>query len=191
MPARKSGSQNSFELWCFTYWCAVAIVLAWAAWQRFALPQEPITDPDTWDYLCPAVGQLSGNGFVHSGGRNFIYPTFICFLLGIFRDFRAITIAQHLLGLAAGGMLLLTWRRVRDFISRPVLNRAAHAWLGLLAAATYLFAIDPMHFEMQIRPEAICGFLLILNFFSFCSSSTGVFAPEKMRFACLWAGGGL
>ena len=165
MLAHKGGSQNKLELWCFAYRCAVAIVFAWAAWQRFHLPQEPITDPDTWDYLCPAVGQLSGSGFVHSGGRNFVYPTFICFPLGIFRDFRAITIAQHILGLAAGGVLLLTWRRLRDFISRPVLNRAVHAWLGLLASATYLFATDPIHFEMQIRPEGICGLLLVLNFF--------------------------
>lgn len=165
MLAHKSGSQNNLALWCFAYWCAVAIVFAWAAWQRFCLPQEPIADPDTWDYLCPAVGQLSGSGFVHSGGRNFVYPTFICFLLGISRDFRAITIAQHLLGLAAGGVLLLTWRRIRDFVSRPALSRTVYAWLGLLAAAIYLIATDPIHCEMQIRPEAICGFLLILNFF--------------------------
>ena len=32
-------------------------------------------------------------------------------------------------------------------------------------SATYLSAIDPIHFEMQIRPEGICGLLLVLNFF--------------------------
>ena len=51
--------------------------------------------------------------------RNSIYPGFVYLLLGLFRDFRAIIIAQHLLGLVAGGMLLLTWHRLRVFVAHP------------------------------------------------------------------------
>ena len=97
------------------YWIVVAALFALAAWQRFSLPLDPTADPDTWGYLSPALEKLTGGAFIHNG-RNFLYPGFLFLLLRLFGDFRAITITQHLLGLGAGGLLLLTWQRTGVFI---------------------------------------------------------------------------
>ncbi len=149
----------------FAYWIAVAVIFAWAAWLRFRLPLDPIAVPDTWGYLSPALRKLIGAEFGHTYGRNFIYPGFVYLLLRVFGDFRAITVTQHLLGLIAGGMLLLTWRRIRDFIPSAHLPRPIHRYLGLLAAAIYMFSREPLCFEMDIRPEGICGFLIAINLY--------------------------
>lgn len=61
-------------------------------------------------------------------------------------------------------MLLLTWRRALVFLPNPgVGRRVAHDALGLIAAAVFLVASDPIHLEMQIRPEGVCAFLLSIN----------------------------
>ena len=81
----------------------LALVLGLAARARFAWPQWPVADPDTWGYLYPALGKLEGAGFVHTYGRNFLYPGFVYGLLRCGGTFRAIPVAQHLLGLACCG----------------------------------------------------------------------------------------
>jgi hypothetical protein len=149
----------------FAYWTAAAIIFAWAAWLRFRLPLAPIAVSDTWGYLSPALRKLIGTDFGHTYGRNFIYPGFVYLVLRVFGDFRAITVIQHLLGLLAGGVLLLTWRRIRDFIPNAHLSYLTHRSLGLLAAAIYLFSREPLCFEMDIRPEGICGFLISMNLY--------------------------
>src|SRR5436190_19263285 len=98
-------------------------------------------------------------------GHNFIYPGFVYLLLRAFGDFRAITIAQHILGLLAGGMLLLIWRRARVFLSRPRVDHVSYHALGLLGTAIFLLASESIHFEMQLRPEGLCAFLFSMNLF--------------------------
>jgi len=110
----------------FLYWTALAGILGWAVWRRFSLPLEPIADLDIWGYLSPALLKLTRGEFVHSQGRNFVYPGFLFLLLRMFGDFRAIVIVQHLLGLAGGGLILMTWRRVRSFIASSPLGDRAH-----------------------------------------------------------------
>jgi hypothetical protein len=149
----------------FCYWSGVLILFAWAAWARFALPLDPIADPDTWGYLSPALRKLTGAEFGHTNGRNFIYPGFLYLLLRIFRDFRAITVAQHFFGLLAGAILVLTWRRARVFVPNPGVGHAVHAGLGLLAAAIFLLASEPIRFETQLRPEGVCAFLISVNLY--------------------------
>ena len=149
----------------FYYWGWVIALFAWAAWQRFALPLDPIADPDTWGYLSPALRKLVGAEFGHTYGRNFVYPAFVFSLLRVFGDFRAIVIIQHLLGLLAGGILLITWRRARVFVPDSRLSRAGHDSLGLLAATIFLFAGEPIRFEMQLRPEGMCAFLVSINLY--------------------------
>jgi hypothetical protein len=151
--------------WQWYYWSMVTLLFAWAAWQRFALPPDPIIDPDTWGYLAPALRKLIGAEFGHTSGRNFIYPGFVFLLLRVFGDFRAITIAQHFLGLLAGGILLLTWRRARVFVSDSRVHPAVHDGLGLLAAAIFLLASESMRFETQLRPEGVCAFLISVNLY--------------------------
>ena len=111
----------------FAYWTAVAVIFAWAAWLRFRLPLDPIAVPD---YLLPALRKVIGLEFGHIYlGRTVIYPGFLCLLLRAFGDFRAITATQHLLGLLAGGVFLLTWRRIQDLIPSAHLPRPIHSYL--------------------------------------------------------------
>ena len=147
----------------FAYWSAIAVIFAWAAWLRFRLPLDPIAVPD---YVLPALRKLIGAEFgdVHLG-RTIIYPGFVYLLVRAFRDLRAITVTQHLLGLLAGGVLLLIWRRIRDFIPGARLLPLIHCCLGLFAVAVYLFSREPLCFEMSIRPEGICGFLIAINLY--------------------------
>ena len=168
--------------WQFCYWSGVLILFAWAAWARFALPLDPIADPDTWGYLSPALRKLTGAEFGHTNGRNFIYPGFLYLLLRVFRDFRAITVAQHFFGLLAGGILVLTWRRARVFVPNPRVGHAVHAGLGLVAAAIFLLASEPIRFETQLRPEGVCAFLISVNLY-FVIQFTACFFVERRQAA--------
>ncbi len=180
MPANPIGRLS----WRVCYWIMVALLFAWAAWQRFGLPLDPIADPDTWGYLSPALRKLSGAEFGHTYGRNFIYPGFLFLLLRVFGDFRAITLAQHFLGLLAGGILLLTWRRARVFVATPRIGQEAFETLGLLAAAIFLLASEPMRFEMQLRPEGISAFLISFNMY-IAIQFTACFFVESRRVASI------
>jgi hypothetical protein len=167
MIERAASGKSSSETspWRFYYWNWVAVLFALAAWQRFSLPLDPIADPDTWGYLAPALRKLVGAEFGHTYGRNFVYPAFVFSLLRVFGDFRAIVIVQHLLGLLAGGMLLITWRRSRLFVPEARLSPAAHDGLGLLAATIFLVAGEPIRFEMQLRPEGVTAFLVSVSLY--------------------------
>lgn len=175
------------QIFPLLYWIAVVCLFALAAWQRFSLPLDPVADPDTWGYLLPALQKLTGSGFGHQG-RNFIYPGFLFFLLRLSSDFRAITIAQHLLGLAAGGLLLMTWRRAHAFVAAPRLKACSHNALGLVAVAIFLVAGDPIRVEMQIRPEGVCAFVLSLNLWLAVQFIAGTFVEKKPPSARLGVG---
>jgi hypothetical protein len=162
------------------FWSGAFILFAWAAWSRFALPLDPIADPDTWGYLSPALRKLTGAEFGHTNGRNFIYPGFLYLVLRVFRDFRAITVVQHFFGLLAGGILVLTWRRARVFVLDPRVGYAVHTGLGLVAATIFLLASDPIRFEMQLRPEGVCAFLISVNLY-FVIQFTACFFVERRQ----------
>src|SRR5438105_9690577 len=169
MIAQFASSQSSHlrtaALWRVCYWTALALVFAWAVWQRFKLPLDPIADPDTWGYLSPALRKLTGAEFGHSQGRNFLYPGFLYLVLRGFGDFRAIGVVQHLLGLAAGGLFLLTWRRLRVFVPDSLVNPSLHDAFGLAGTAIYLLASDTNRTETQLRPEGVCAFLISINLY--------------------------
>ena len=163
MASNFSAAASRRFIWQCWYWLALAAIFSWAAWQRFALPLDPLADPDTWGYLSPALRKLTGAEFGHTYGRNFVYPGFVFLILRAFGEFRAITLLQHLLGLTAGGFLLLTWRQARVFVVNPRLGHRVYDASGLIAAAIFLFAGETIHLEMQLRPEGACAFLLSLN----------------------------
>jgi hypothetical protein len=181
-------SHRRIQLSNLVYWAAVAALFTWAAWLRMQAPLDPIADPDTWGYLSPALNKLVGNGFTHSG-RNFVYPGFLYLLLQVAADFRVIVFVQHALGLLAGVLLLLIWQRVRDLIAGPRLPAAVHRWFGLLPAGIYLFAADTIRFELQIRPEGICGFLGILNVYLVLQFIYWFFVRENKRAAVVYGVG--
>ena len=160
---KSSGRPLAKKIGQLAYWSAVALIFGCAAWLRFRLPLDPIA---LSNYLLPALRKLIGAEFgqIHLG-RTIIYPGFVYLLVRVFGDFRAITITQNLLGLLAGGMLLLTWRRIRDFIPSARLPHPIYHCLGLLAVAIYMFSREPLLFERDIRPEGICGFLISINLY--------------------------
>src|SRR5438876_2018473 len=165
LASSQSSHLRTAALWRVCYWTALAVVFTWAIWQRFALPLTPIADPDTWGYLSPALRKLTGVEFGHSHGRNFLYPGFLYFVLRCFGDFRAIGVVQHLLGLAAGGLFLLTWRHLRVFVPASLVNPSLHAAFGLAGTAIYLLASDTIRIETQLRPEGVCAFLISINLY--------------------------
>ena len=165
LASRQSFRPGKDLLWPICYWATVTFIFAWAVWQRFKLPLNPIADPDTWGYLSPALRKLTGAEFGHTQSRNFLYPGFLHLLLRCFRDFRAIAIVQHLLGVVAGVVLLLTWRRLRAFVPDSLVNPSLHDALGLAGAAIYLLASDTIQTETQLRPEGVSAFLISINLY--------------------------
>ena len=108
---------------------------------------------------------MTGAGFGHTNGRNFVYPAFLFLLLRVFGSFRAITIAQHFLGLLAGAVFLLTWKRARVFVPNPRIGPVGHNLMGLGGAALFLLQWQTVTFEQEVRPEGICAFVLSVTLY--------------------------
>jgi hypothetical protein len=130
---------------------------------RFELPPQPFIDSDVGGYLEPALRQLTHGQFLQVEGRNFVYPGFIYLILRVFRDFRATAIIQHLLGLAAGAVLLACWNSARTLIKTAIIPAGLYRLLGLAVAALFLFNTSVIRFEHLIRPEAVFPFFAALN----------------------------
>jgi hypothetical protein len=144
----------------------IALLLMCAAgFFRLRFPQEPLIDSDVVAFLGPAMSALTDHGFQHSAGVSFVYPGFVYLILGVFRNFRAISIIQHLLGLATGGILLACWNRSLSFIKKPVTSTLICRLLGLLVAALFLFNTSVIRLEHAIRPDAIFPFFAALSMF--------------------------
>src|SRR5262249_36895766 len=150
-------------LWKLSYFVVVALLFIAAAWKRFSLPQTPLADGDP-GYLWPALMKLSSQGFAHIQGLNFLYPGLIYLILRTWGDFRAISVIQHLLGLAAGALFLASWSRLRYFLPKTRLSPVVHQAIGIWGAAIYLLSNTPILFELQIRSDAVCMFFEILVF---------------------------
>jgi len=176
-----SGKSSNQPNWRFYYWALVAVLFVVAAWQRLVLPLDPIGDWDVWGYLAPALRKLVGEEFGHTYGRNFVYPAFVFSLLRIFQDFRALVIAQHLLGLLAVAIFMVTWRRARVFVPDARLSLAVHDGLGLLAATILLLAAEPIRAEMQLRPEGVCAFLVSINLYFAIQFMACCFVEKRPR----------
>ena len=98
-------------------------------------------------------------------GRNFVYPGFLFLILRLFGTFRAIAITQHLLGLLAGAVFLLSWKRAQAFVPNPRIGRVGYDLLGLGGAAVVLLQWPTIAFEQAIRPESICTFVLSVTLY--------------------------
>jgi hypothetical protein len=141
------------------------LLICAAGFFRSRLPQEPLIDPDIDAFLGPALPALTNQGFQHSPGVSFVYPGFLYLILEVFGNFRAISIIQHLLGLAAGGVLLVCWNRSLRFIKKPATSTLICQLLGLLVAALFLFNTSVIRLEHAIRPDAIFPFFAALSMF--------------------------
>ena len=95
--------RNRVAVWRTVYCGLAGYLFVSATISRFGVPLDPLADPDVAAYLSPALSKLNGSLFTHVNGVNFLYPGAMFLILGAVRDFRAIAIVQHLLGLIAGG----------------------------------------------------------------------------------------
>jgi hypothetical protein len=168
------------------YLACAAALLIWGAWKRFQLPQSPLIDPDIEGYLGPAVSALAGKPFVHLVGRSFPYPAFVYLILRIFGDFRAIAVTQHLLGIAAGALVMLGWNAAGALLPPGGIPKPVFRYMGLAPAYVCLGSSTAISFEHQIRPEAIFPFFAILNIWVSFRFLEARFVRPKPSF--LWLG---
>jgi hypothetical protein len=168
------------------YLVAAAALLFWGAWKRFQLPQWPIIQPDIVGYLGPAIAALAGKPFTHMIGRSFPYPAFVYLILRIFGDFRAIAVIQHLLGVAAGGLVLLAWDAAGALAPAAGIPRPLFRFMGLAPAYVVLGSATEIAFEHEILPEAIFPFLTILNIWVSFLFLDARFARRRPSF--IWLG---
>ena len=157
----QSGVPKKDVAWSLVYYIALVLIVLLAAYERFHLPPSPLADPDSWGYLAPAILKLGGDGFQHTHSRNFLYPGFLLLILGLTNNFGAITIIQHLLGLATGGLMIGCWAKTKRFVRH--ISPRMHDALGLGVGAIYLLSRHPIEYEHWLRPEAITPFFAILN----------------------------
>jgi hypothetical protein len=142
------------DRWTTVSRVCLLVLFTLAAWRRFSLPQTPLVDSD-YGYLWPVLSKLAGGAFARFQGVNFLYPAAISGLTTVTGDFRTVAIVQHLLGLFAGGLFWLTWRRLALFLPRA---GRAHAVLGLVGLGIYLLSNTPVWLEARLRPDAVCMF---------------------------------
>jgi len=134
-------------------YAALALLLFSGAFLfRCKLPLQPFIDSDVAGYLEPALLQLADGQFQHVEGRSFVYPGFVYLVLRVFQDFRAITIVQHLLGLAAGAVLLACWNCARTLMKNPTISLGIYRLSGVVVAASFLFNTSVIRLEHLVRP---------------------------------------
>lgn len=155
--------RNRATVWRLVYCGIAGWIFVWATVSRFALPLDPLADPDVAGYLGPALSKLNGGSFTHVGGLNFLYPGALFFVLGAARDFRAIVVVQHLLGLSAGGFFLLAWNRLHYLSPTRRMGHTPHQAIGLLGAAILLLSDQPVLLELGLRSDAVCLFFQLLT----------------------------
>jgi hypothetical protein len=170
-------------------WLALAIILGNGVRLRLQWPLWPLSDPDTWGYLHPALTKLSGHGFQHTYGRNFVYPGWVYLWLRVCGDFRAICVAQHGMGLATGIVLWLSWQRWRTWFPRPRLPDWVATPVGLGLVAFYVSSTTVIFLEQRIRPEAVFPFLAILAIYLTLGFLQAWFRTGGTLAAALLAGG--
>jgi len=136
----------------------LVLAVAWKAWD--AWPVVPISDPDTWGYLNPALSWLSGLGFQQTDGRDWLYPAFVALFLKTTGSFHGLVVWQKLIALLSGVLMAVVWR---CWVSMQPWNR----WLRLLGSLLgslpiYVQLVNQQNFffVMSIRPEAILSFFV-------------------------------
>ena len=169
-------------------WFALALILAVGARLRLQWPLAPLSDVDTWGYLHPALSALTGQGFQHTYGRSFVYPGWVYLWLRGCGDFRAICIAQHLLGLATGVLLWRVWERWREWFPEPRLPAWMATLVGLGLVAFYVCSTMVIFLEQRIRPEAIFPFFAILALYLTLQFLGAWFRTKRTLASALWGG---
>ena len=188
-PTRMARIRHFFESGGHRPWVAAAVVciLLLGAWDRFSLPQVPLTNRDTGGYISPALSLLK-TGTYEPSLRNFPYAGFVWIILKSTGTFSAIAVVQHLLGLASGLLFWLAWLRLRLFFPPDWRVTAAHAALGLALVWALVLSMHPIFFEHSMRPEAIYPFFIGLHLFAAAGFLQSCLIRKSAALA-IWRGG--
>ena len=141
-------------------------VFAWALWQRFSLPLDPIVDPDFLGISLARSAQVDRKRIRSHPGPQFSLSRFPLFALAHFRRFSC---HHHWSSTCSdsqrAGSFCLPGDGFGVFVPESLVSLRLHDGLGLVGAAIYLLAAETTRIETQLRPEAVCGFLLSLNLY--------------------------
>jgi hypothetical protein len=134
------------------------LAIAWKA--RSAMPRVPISDPDTWGYLNPALSWLSGSGLQQTDGRDWLYPALLALFLKTTGSFAGIVLGQRFLAIGSGLVMAAAWR---CWVSTLPFRRWILFLLSLCGALPIFVQLmnqQNILFEMSIRPEAVLSFFV-------------------------------
>ena len=154
----------------FIFCFVLLMVFSFAALLRFYIPPVPFTGPDSIGYLGVPFHFLETNLFQGNSGRGIVYPAFLTAILLLFKSVKYVPLIQHLTGLAAGVLFLVSW----NGLYRVFLPGEEHPWgwrvyasLGIITATLFLLAPGSVMIEHWTHPESITSFLLILFFYGY------------------------
>jgi hypothetical protein len=143
------------------------LVLGIAIWLRSLAPGIPISDPDTWGYLYPALSEIAGMGFQQTHGRGIAYPLFLLGVLEVTGSFFSIVNAQHCVGILSGLLWWAVWREWQKWLPGKISGVFWVQCIGLVFLASYLWNANTIFYEEAIRPESIFPFLALVQIY-FC-----------------------
>jgi len=118
------------------------------------MPDQPISDHDTWGYLSPSIAHFTIDQFRVSY-RSFPYPGLLLLILESTHRFSSIVTVQNLISLGGGIILGLAWLKLRRFLPERPAIVILHTALGLLLLTTWLLAARHVLMEHLIRPEPV------------------------------------
>ena len=139
---------------------ALVVLLGISYYLRMGLPTVPISDPDSWGYLHPAISWFSDKGFQQTNGRDWLYPAMVAVFIKTSGSIAGILSWQQAMGLVTVIFMAVAWR---FWVSLLPLNRWLQLPLVLIGALpVYLQQINLQNlvFELEIRPEAVLNFFV-------------------------------
>ncbi|MFZ4681094.1 MAG: hypothetical protein ACOYMS_01225 [Terrimicrobiaceae bacterium] len=160
---RRLFSPSAARGWQLAGWIAATLIVAVAVWQRWQIPAIAVADPDSWGYFRPALNLLSGGGFVQHNGRDWLYSALVAGALEVTGSMAGLVRFQQMLGVLAGILLAVTLRLWAQFLPGSAGREAGAAVLGAVAMGIFLWRPDSLAFEVQLRPESVWSFFILLQ----------------------------
>src|SRR5262245_31883660 len=121
-------------------WIGLLVLIAAAAAVRFRISPVAVSEWDSWGWLDPALNWLGGTGFRERFEREWLYGAFIAACLRLTGSFSGYIVIQQILGLIAGILMWLTWRRWTSLFPKHPLFEIIAIVAGLLVVSIYLFS---------------------------------------------------
>jgi len=167
--------------------CLVGI-FAFAIWQRFSLPLVPISDPDTWGYLRPALTWLSGEGMQQTHARSLAYPAFLLLPLAVHGTFDSIVVWQHVCGLLAGLAWWWIWSQFSSLLPAGIVRQWLAPLIGLIALFAFLCSAQRVVDELRLRPEAVFPLFALIQVGSLIAWLSARYTAKSISREAFWSG---